>query len=489
MSVINTVSAAPSSESSASFWLFIFLIGFFVFFKWLFKNNQNSENQEIIYHSPKMMNKEHQLDFRTEFLRFLKSRGYPTHGIFCNAKIGDIYVDYLITLPNSNDKLAIITVQRLDDNSEQLRQQIEMCRQEMGEPDYPLCLLTPNNEANSQYPFSLFHIDNQRELQKINFELLPTFQALSSNSPTSQTLAQTLSSAQEIATPPEMKAGTMATGFQVSFSEAGNENPDENHPIQSHKSLKPKLQTGLGETMNRKQYDWYLPEEIKNRLGTTTYGRQRALFEKEHLLLILHAPPKLDQKSRDTVIFLRQPEGKWLCNGLENGEHRLHKLIVSYHNQYQSLHSQYQSAQDAQQLFDVIEATTPMSRAAQNMICTLNVAVEMVKEDIFLIGKRDDAEEVARNFELLLLDSKSALDFRLAKNVEVQAKKAEQMALAQHKLNVLAAMTFPILTIAAIFGMNVHHGLETENPIIFWLIFMAGLIIGLTTKNWLNNKS
>ncbi len=238
--------------------------------------------------------------------------------------------------------------------------------------------------------------------------------------------------------------------------------------------------------MSRKQYDWELPDEITNRLGTTTYGRQRAIFEKNHLLLILHAPPKPDQESRDTVVFLRQPDGKWLCNGIENGEHRLHKLVESYHNQYLSLHTQYQSAIDAQQLFDIIEVTTPISRAAQNLKTTLDSARKMVKEDIFLIGKRDDAEEIARNFELLVSDSKNALDFRLAKNTEVQAKKAEQMAVAQHKLNILAAMTFPIMAIAAIFGMNVHHGLEIEHPIFFWLIFIAGLIIGLATKNWVS---
>ncbi|MDM8558943.1 hypothetical protein [Candidatus Parabeggiatoa sp. HSG14] len=429
-------------------------------------------------------------DFRTEFIRFLKSRDFPTSAIFGNVKIGDTHVDYLITTPNSNEKLAIITAQRLNDNSTQIRRQIERCRQEIGESDYPICILTPTTETHSKYLFSLYHIDKKGKFQKINFELLPTFQALSSNSPTSQVLAPTLSSSKEIAKQPEMMnvSSTVETCFQVSFREAGNEKPDQNHPIQSHKSLKAKPQTSLGETMSRKQYDWSMPDEIKNRLGTTTYGRQRALFEKDYLLLILHAPPKSDQESRDTVIFLRQPDGKLLCNGLNNGEHRLHKLIGSYHRQYQSLHKQYQLAKDAQQFFDIIEATTPISRAAQNMICTLNVSVEMVKEDIFLIGKRDEAEEVARNFELLLLDSKSALDFRLAKNVEDQAKKSEQMAIAQHKLNVLAAMTFPILTIAAIFGMNVHHGLETENPVIFWLIFMAGLIIGLSTKNWLNKK-
>ena len=117
-------------------------------------------------------------DFQTEFIRFLKSRGYSTSGIFCNAKIGETHVDYLITLPNPNDNLVIIIAQRLNDNSEQLKQQIEMCRQEMGEPNYPVCLLTPNEKAQSKSPFSLYHLNNKGDFQEINFELLPTFQAL-----------------------------------------------------------------------------------------------------------------------------------------------------------------------------------------------------------------------------------------------------------------------------------------------------------------------
>jgi len=128
------------------------------------------------------MNPENKPDFRAEFVSFLKSRGYPTSDIFCNAKIGEINVDYLITLPNSNENLAIITPQRLDDNLAQLRRQVEMCRQAMWEANYSsVCILTPTTKAQSKYPFALYYIDNFENFQKINFELLPTFQELSLN--------------------------------------------------------------------------------------------------------------------------------------------------------------------------------------------------------------------------------------------------------------------------------------------------------------------
>ena len=40
---------------------------------------------------------------------------------------------------------------------------------------------------------------------------------------------------------------------------------------------------------------WSLPEAIRVRLGQTTYGRQRAMFEEGHLLLVLHKPPGPDE--------------------------------------------------------------------------------------------------------------------------------------------------------------------------------------------------
>ncbi len=74
-------------------------------------------------------------NFRAEFIRFLKSRDYPADHIFCNAKFGETYVDYLITLPNPNEKLAIITAQSLY-GKPQIKRQVESCRQEMGEFNY-----------------------------------------------------------------------------------------------------------------------------------------------------------------------------------------------------------------------------------------------------------------------------------------------------------------------------------------------------------------
>ena len=44
---------------------------------------------------------------------------------------------------------------------------------------------------------------------------------------------------------------------------------------------------------------WNLPEAIRVRLGQSTYGRQRAIVEEGHLLLVLHKPPGPDDRGRE----------------------------------------------------------------------------------------------------------------------------------------------------------------------------------------------
>jgi len=236
--------------------------------------------------------------------------------------------------------------------------------------------------------------------------------------------------------------------------------------------------------IKRKKYSWELPIEIENRLGESSYGRQRAIYEAEHLLLILHKIPSEDDTSRDAMVFLRKPDGSWLCKGQDNGEYRLRKLLTSYHEQYQNLEKEYDGAKTAKELFGIIEPLTPINRAAKNMADALQSARDLVKEDHFLIGIRDESQDIARNFEILMSDTKLSLDYRMAKNAERQAAQGYQMAEAQHKLNILAAITFPLMAMAAIFGMNLVHGLEEQPVYFFWVVMAIGILIGVLTQKW-----
>ena len=80
--------------------------------------------------------------------------------------------------------------------------------------------------------------------------------------------------------------------------------------------------------MARQEYDWQLPKELVNRLGTESYGAQRAIHEKDHLLLVLHEPPLKEGHQRDHAVFLRKPDGKWLYHGSTPGESAFARLFT-----------------------------------------------------------------------------------------------------------------------------------------------------------------
>jgi hypothetical protein len=121
----------------------------------------------------------------------------------------------------------------------------------------------------------------------------------------------------------------------------------------------------------------------------------------------------------------------------------------------------------------------PLHRAAGNLYHTLQDAREMVREDQDLIVCRDEAYHVYRSVELLQTDAKIGLDCAIARRAEEEAESSGQMALAGHRLNVLAAIFFPVVTIASIFGMNLDHGLgETDSPWLFWLLVLGSVACG-----------
>ena len=239
--------------------------------------------------------------------------------------------------------------------------------------------------------------------------------------------------------------------------------------------------------MRRKTFTWQLPATIEARLGEKTYGRQRTIVEEDHLLIILHTPPDPETHKRDAWVFLRKPDGSLMWNGQENGEEKLKRLLKNYAELYERLDDAEEAARSAADLLEVLEALGPLNRASTNLANTLQSARDLIKEDAFLIAVRDEAYEVSRNFDLLLSDAQLALDYRTAKSAEEQHAKADEMARAQHKLNLIAAATFPLMAVAALFGMNLVHGLE-RTPGIFWLALMIAVAVGAGTIHWVTRR-
>jgi Mg2+ and Co2+ transporter CorA len=241
--------------------------------------------------------------------------------------------------------------------------------------------------------------------------------------------------------------------------------------------------------MTRPDYNWKLPPEITERLGINSYGAQRAIFEQGHLLLITHEPPSQDSNERVHAVFLRRPDGRWLYHGAEQGERALVELVDRYAAQLDKQEQAYPQAASADDLFELMDRLLPLSRAASHLRDALQSAREMVKEDRLLIDQRDRAVEVARGFELMLTSARVALDHRLARHAEEQTVAAMAATRAQLKLNTLASITFPVMTLAAVLGMNLQHGLEGRAVWVFWLVFGLGLALGLWVKGWVRAES
>jgi len=234
---------------------------------------------------------------------------------------------------------------------------------------------------------------------------------------------------------------------------------------------------------------WSLPPAIRARVGQTTYGRQRAIAEDGHLLLVLHQPPGADDPRREGVLFWRNPSGDWQFSrgGPEPGALKRH--VEAYAELEGKLTQAYEKAVDTAALFDLIETLTPLARAARNMYQALQTAREAIKDDLSLIEMRDLAYEVDRNLELLLEDVRNAIQYRMAREAEDQAQLGREALRASHRLNILAALFFPLTAIASLFGMNLAHGLNEHSPAMFWLVFAAGTGLGFAMKGWVLAKT
>ena len=124
----------------------------------------------------------------------------------------------------------------------------------------------------------------------------------------------------------------------------------------------------------------------------------------------------------------------------------------------------------------------------KNLAKTLKESRTMLEHNNYILEMRDWAVDLQRNYEVLLADGKLALEFRIAQKTEEQVVKADHALNAQNKLNTIAAFTFPLMALAAVFGMNLVHGLETQPTHVFWGVLLGGLAIGFLVKKWLFRK-
>jgi hypothetical protein len=234
---------------------------------------------------------------------------------------------------------------------------------------------------------------------------------------------------------------------------------------------------------------WQVPQEFRDRLGDRA-GRQRAMAADGHLLLVLHRPPGPEDAERSGRFFWRKPDGVWSSNDLGSGINALNRHLNEYAEILEKLEAQDDAAANAGDYFQVLYHLSPIHRAARNMHQTLQEARKLFPDDRDLINCRDRAYELERMSELLENDARQALNYLVAKRTEEQAESSHRMATAAHRLNVLAAFFFPLVTLSAIFGVNLVHGLETANPPIpFFVVLAAGLMLGFVLKAFVTTNT
>ncbi len=235
--------------------------------------------------------------------------------------------------------------------------------------------------------------------------------------------------------------------------------------------------------------DWDIPDGIRSRVGDGA-GRQRALAEEGHLLLILRELPSAIETVRVAKVFWRTPNGIWRADvaGRPGGFEVLQEHLQAFHRILQALDTRVDASASAQDFFAVLQYATPLSRAARNLHRALQEARDAIHERE-LITLRDTAGELERLAELVVLDAQNGLGYTAARNAEEQARNGQRALDAQHKLNILAALFFPATAIGSILGTNLQSGLEHEATLLFWFIFLAAFAVGVGTVRWLTRTS
>ena len=227
---------------------------------------------------------------------------------------------------------------------------------------------------------------------------------------------------------------------------------------------------------------WELPPEITSRFGEST-GRQRFMEHAGHLLLVLHKVPEPESNERQGVLFWRRPDGGWETSEKGAGLSGLKEHVVAYATAVEGLDSELDSTRDADGLFRILSITAPVQRAAKNLHRVLQAAREAAAADREIITLRDQAEGVERTADLLRIEARNALDFDIARRAEDQAAKSEEISLAAHRLNILAALFLPITAVSSVLGVNLPTGMEDWiTPSKFWMLMGLSLLLGLFLK-------
>lgn len=208
-----------------------------------------------------------------------------------------------------------------------------------------------------------------------------------------------------------------------------------------------------------------------------------------HLLLVLHKAPTEGKREREGIFFWRNPEGEWATSVKGTGLPALRRHIETFELAEEHYDKALDQANDAEDYFTILQNVGPLLHAAKNLHSTLQSAREAIREDRDIIDLRDQAYDVERSLELLYTGTKNALDFHTARQSEEETQLSLKSIQTESRLNILAAIFFPLTAIASVFGMNLPSGLEKAPFTVFWLVFLGGILLGFLTRGWVRSGS
>ena len=221
---------------------------------------------------------------------------------------------------------------------------------------------------------------------------------------------------------------------------------------------------------------WLLPEVFRRRMGEDV-GRQRLMREEGQHLVVLHQIPKAEDKGRrEGAFFWIDNEGNWKSAPESGGRSALRAHVESYAARARHLDELLEITNSADEVHEVIDQAAPVQRAARNMAEVLQDLRVALPDDGKVLAIRDMAIGVERSMDLLVQDAKSSLDYLIAKSAGEQAKAAASATEEARKLNRLAAFFFPLVTLAAVFGINRPSEVISYGGLVF--LCVGGLAMG-----------
>lgn len=207
------------------------------------------------------------------------------------------------------------------------------------------------------------------------------------------------------------------------------------------------------------------------------------------MLLVLHNVPTANEIYRRGLLVWRDDRGEWKASNGDPGKAALELLITKYATAIEAFEQAESNATHAEDYLPILEGLSPLSRASKHLLEVLQEARTAFPDATEIIDWRDQAYEMSREADLTYQFSKDSLDVAVIKRAEEQAAASNRMALAAHKLNVMAALFFPLATLGAIFGTSLTENWSWSNSPLAFVCFLAvGIGSGIALARYITPK-